>query len=489
MISGKVALGGLSVEFGNAQKRFDDLAARVRELSETQAALLEEESGLLERLARLYLPELSPDAVSSGLQEIRNRLLEVLEGQRAHRERLDAELGGLPARIAELSREVDASEAEEARTAGALEDARRRVEEHLGAQRAYSAAVEEHDAVMERRSLLKDRKARLQAAANVERARYEAYPPFAYLHGRSFGEPEYRGGAVARFFDGLLARRTDFVRMERNHRILRTGPHAIQAEILRLTKRGSELEAAIDELQAGADERCGLRPALEAEAAAQEKLVADRTALAAAIHRRDALTAEAREIEANRGAPYEEAIQLHRDFLESKTVLELLRLARSTPDPRDDELVTKVESVRQRLEGVNRDLLAQRKELERLGARTGSLADLARSAAERFSSRRSYFPEEFRLGDLVRSVLDGHADAAQAISEIEDAHVGRQVLTPSRPAPWGGWFAELSSDFDPELGATTIEIIDEQEFESEVIVQDADGRVIHRRVTRRGRKG
>ena len=28
MISGKVALGGLSLEFGNAQKRFDELAAR-----------------------------------------------------------------------------------------------------------------------------------------------------------------------------------------------------------------------------------------------------------------------------------------------------------------------------------------------------------------------------------------------------------------------------------------------------------------------------
>jgi hypothetical protein len=359
------------------------------------------------------------------------------------------------------------------------------VEEHLGAQGAYRAAVEEHAAVMERRALLKDRRARLQAAANVERARYEAYPPFTYLHGRAFGQPGYRGGPVARFFDGWLARRTDFAWMARNHRILLTGPHAIQAEIHRLTKHGAELEATIDAHQAEADERCGLGPALKAGAAAQEKLVADRMALTAAIQRRDALASEVREIDAHRGAPYEEAVRLHRDFLESRTVLELFRLARSTPDPRDDALVAKVESVRKRLEGVNQELVTQRKELEGLAARTGSLADLVRSATERFSSRRSYFSEEFRLGDLVRSVLDGSTDAHEAIREIREAHVGRPVLDPARPGPWGGWFAELSSDFDRELGATTIEIIDEQETESEVIVQDADGRVIHRRVTRR----
>ncbi|HKJ03027.1 MAG TPA: hypothetical protein VJ997_11250 [Longimicrobiales bacterium] len=487
MISGKVALGGLSLEFGNAQKRFDELAARVRELSEAQTALLEEERGLFERLAHLYLPELSPEAVSSGLSEIRSRLLEVLDGQRTHRAKLDTELGRMPGRMAEIAEAVEASEAEEARMARALDEARGRVEEHLGAEPAYRTAVERHQAAMERRALLKDRRARLQAAANVERARYEGYRPFAYLHGRAFGEPEYRGGAVARLFDGWLARRTDFARMARHYRILRTGPYAIQAEIHRLTKHGAELEQVIDELQSEADQRCGLSPALEAAAAAQEKLVADRAALAAATERRDALAAEAREIEANRGAPYEEAIQLHRDFLESQTVLELLRLARSTPDPRDDELVTKVERVRKRLEGVNQELVAQRQELERLAGRAGGVADLARSAVERFSSRRSHFPEEFRMGDLVRSVFDGSTDPHQAITEIHEAHVGRQVLASSEPGPWGAWFAELSADFDRELGATTLEITEEHESESEVILKDARGRVIHRRVTRRRR--
>ena len=484
MISGRVALGGLSLEFGDAQKRFDALADRVRELSERQASLVKEERGLIEELAGLYLPELSPEAVSAGLRALESRMMEALEEQRAHGERLAAQLADLPNRILALTRAVTESEAAEALVAARLDEIREAVERDLGADEAYRAAVDEHDAVMERRALLKDRRARLQAAANVERPRYEAHPPFVYLKKRSFGEPEYRGGALGRLFDGWLARRTDFREMARKHRILQTGPHAIQAEIRRLTKRGEELEAVLDERQAMASGQNGLHEALAAEAAAQRRLVADRAALEEATSRRDVLAAEAREVQAHRGGPYREAVEQHRDFLESQTVRELLEIARATPDPRDDALVGKVERVRSQLEGVSEELAAQRKELDRLAGRTNSLADLARSAAAGFSSRRSYFPEGFRFSDIVSSLLDGDRDTDEALQAIQDAHIRKHVLAPSREGPWQGWFAELSSDFDQELGATRVEVVDGTEMESEVVVRDVNGRVIHRRVTR-----
>ena len=43
MIAGKLALGGLSLEFGGAQKRFDELSAKVEELGKRHEKLLEEE--------------------------------------------------------------------------------------------------------------------------------------------------------------------------------------------------------------------------------------------------------------------------------------------------------------------------------------------------------------------------------------------------------------------------------------------------------------
>ena len=67
--------------------------------------------------------------------------------------------------------------------------------------------------------------------------------------------------------------------------------------------------------------------------------------------------------------------------------------------------------------GVGEELAAQRKELDRLAGRTNSLADFARSAAAGFSSRRSYFPDGFRLGDIVSSLLDGDRDTDEALQE------------------------------------------------------------------------
>lgn len=84
---------------------------------------------------------------------------------------------------------------------------------------------------MERRAALKHRRARLQGTANAERQNYEAFKPFAYLQGRQFGEPEYHAGSITRALDRWLARRIDYDLLAERYRILKIGPHAIQAEI------------------------------------------------------------------------------------------------------------------------------------------------------------------------------------------------------------------------------------------------------------------
>ena len=106
-------------------------------------------------------------------------------------------------------------------------------------------------------------------------------------------------------------------------------------------------------------------------------------------------------------------------------------------------------------------MAAQRQELERLAGRTGSLADLARTAVKKFSSRRSYFSEDLRMDRLLKSVLEGVTDAGAAMDAIDEAHEPRRVLHSTRSGPWEGWFAELSSQFDPELGAATVEVFED----------------------------
>ena len=338
---------------------------------------------------------------------------------------------------------------------------------------------------MERRAALKHRRARLQGTANVERQNYEAFKPFAYLQERRFGGPQYDAGPIAQALDRWLARRIEYDLLAERYRILKIGPHAIQAEIRKLTDRAEELEAEVDRRQDEAGARHGLVPALQADAEAQKLVVEARQRLHEAAKRRDALAAELRAVEIHRGRPYENAIGMHEDFLQSQSVRDLERLARATPDPRDDHLVRRLDDLRARLEGLSKDLGVHRAELERLAKRTGSLADLAREATRSFSSRRSYFPEGARLQDMLGLLFDKKASTHELMDELWQQHAPRQVIVPVDSQSLSGWFAQLSSVFDPELGAVTMEVDDAIDGEHEIIVHDMSGRILDRRITSR----
>jgi len=124
-------------------------------------------------------------------------------------------------------------------------------------------------------------------------------------------------------------------------------------------------------------------------------------------------------------------------------------------------------------------------ELDRLGKKTTLLGDVVRKAASRFSSRRSFFSEESGLRRLVHEIVDGGGEPDQALARIADQHTRRAVLMPRLGGQVEGWFAELSSMFDPELGAVTIEVEHDHTEDREVTVYDAEGQVLHRRVTSR----
>lgn len=485
MISGKLALGGLSLEFGDSQRRFAEASDTVKALAKAQRKLLAEEKEIIEQLARTYLPELSPEALSAGLVQLGAKMEKALAEQAGHRRELLDQIGELPEAVSRRELLVAEAEGAEERAARALDAIRRDVERDLSTEAEYARHVAEHKEIMERRSILKARRSRLQTTANVERFRYEEDRAFRYLKDRQYGEPGYRAGFLVRWLDGRLARRIDYVSLARNYRILRTGPHAMRSEVRQLSERAEELEAIIDEQEAEVAARLELTGALEAEAAAQRGLVDARQALSDVRQRHDRLAAEVRAVDANRGQPYEDAVAMYREFLEDQTIKELLDIARSTPDPKDDDLVSRLEETRTRMKSIGSELGSLRAQLERTATQTTSFGELARRAATHFSSRRSEFPEEFNLGKLVRSIMDGDADTEMAFRSIAASHEKRPLLFPGSSSDFDGWFAELSSQYDPELGAVEVRRDEHSDIDSEMVVYDAHGRVIHRRVTKR----
>jgi len=339
---------------------------------------------------------------------------------------------------------------------------------------------------MDRRSILAARRMRLNTTAGVERRRYDDDRAFAHLRGRDFGGPGYRGGFLAKRLDAWLARRVNFEQLLHNYRILEEGPKVVHLELRDLTDRARELERRIDVQESGVGDRLGLSAALTASASAQELLRDERVALTEARERHDRLASEIRAVDANRGRPYEDALETHRDFLATQTIRELVELARSTPDPKDDGLVGRLEKIRADLTEVGRELRPLRKQLEAMNRRATSLGDLLRQATKHFSSRRSYFTEEVNMPRLVGSVAEGTSDADTAFARLAESHVKQPLLVPKGVSDFGGWFADLSATFDRELGAVQVRSESGADVESEVVVYDNHGRVLHRRVTRRG---
>ena len=161
-----------------------------------------------------------------------------------------------------------------------------------------------------------------------------------------------------------------------------------------------------------------------------------------------------------------------------------MEIARSTADPKDDDLVSKLDDTRGRLDDIGAKLGPLGQKLSRHASQTTSIADLARKAITHFTSRRSRFPEDFSLQELVQSIVDGDANTEQALGRIAESHVKQPLLVPSRTGGFDGWFAELSSHYDPELGAVSVRS-EGSGIDSEMIVYDHHGRVLHRRVRRR----
>ena len=115
--------------------------------------------------------------------------------------------------------------------------------------------------------------------------------------------------------------------------------------------------------------------------------------------------------------------------------------------------------------------------------RTSSLADLAREAARSFTSRRSFFSEETGLRDMLgRLQRDEEASIQKIMDELWQQHAPRQIIVPANSGSLAGWFAQLSSAFDPELGAVTLEFDDTIDGKHEIIVHDLNGLIISRRV-------
>ena len=422
---------------------------------------------------------------TNGLTQMKLRVAQVLHRQSERKEELQASLQGYQNRQAEAEAELAGKKARVVVAEERVEARRAAVAAVLEEDAEYRSSAEEHSALMDRRDRLKSRRAKLLSVAAVERPSYDGFAPFRYLADRAYGEPDYRVGWISRIFDRWLAKRIDFGTLYRHHRLLKVGPHQMQAEIVRSSRRAGELEEQMDATEERTAAAAGLTSALEELAEAHAEADRARAIRDEARSVDEAKESELRELETNRGRYYDEAIELHRKHLAEKPIRELESMARQTPGAEDDALVDRLDEARFRIDDTQRRGRKRLAELRAAGACVDGLVHMEEAGQRDFGSFRSHFREGLALDALLGEYMEGVESWGGVIDRMNEVHFEQPIITPIDESMLGGILSELASSFAVSALKHVYSIDADGESIISTVVHDRDRHVVTRRVTRR----
>jgi hypothetical protein len=430
MISGRDALASIEQTISRARSSETDLEAALRSIEETTARLHAERTACLRDLARVRLDSFMRDGVAGPLDQAERRAMDLVKDR-------TRELQAETKTRASLYAAVQAAETDRHARAGALEQALAAMESvRQAAQpkiRASAAWKAQEARIAEAIKVADESEKKAQTAEEdriVKGKPYEADPLFMYLWNAKFGQAEYAGGNIARFFDRMIARKVGFPDARANYAMLNEIPK-------RLREHAERRKAAIE------TEKQGLAKA-EAEALSEvgagdlvAKVETARQALIAAEKALSTRKAALEEFETKSSAAlkdpaYEQAVNLLAEADSRDAIRELHREAAQTPTKDDDRIV-------QRIEQIDLKLAKAEQEVEQTRAEA---RDIARRRAEIEQERdhfrrRGYdnpyggFQNDNILGQILGGILQGSIQGSILRDALRDGY--RQ-----RDNPWGG---------------------------------------------------
>jgi hypothetical protein len=374
-------------------------------------------------LARLELPQLTPEAIRATVEPARARLLDVLARKEA--------------RIRELAdrrrQATDAADAGQARLDAVTARLNELVERREKLEIEVAEALQKRADFAERSALATKAEEELHRhegrVAEIERDAREKLPAyhssrlFRYLYERGYGTAEYRGRGWIDSLDRWVARMIDYPRARRGYEFLRDTPALVAAEVQRRRDMFDALMDQVEAIQKEEADRLGLTPVLEEGrkvGAERDQLVARLNELRQVIQK---IEAERARLDQGQDAFHDEAIQTLRDALDKTEERVLRRRAGSTPDPTDDAIVARLAEITERLDAVKRRQAELAEERRHAVAVRASLEDLRRRFREsNFDSTRSVFQNDRILESVLAGLETGRVNSAQAWELFRRSH-------------------------------------------------------------------
>lgn len=387
-------------------ERIEDLQRRVAESGERRAATVR-------ALAEFHLPEMNEEAVAGTLAGMEADIRAIYDDKQDR-------LGEVERSIPEQREVVEGAEAALETVTDALNE--------TGRERARLARIVfEELQGMERWKRLFEQVRKLEArvaasekrceAAQRERTEkapaYERDPFFAYLSRRRHGTGAAAGNPLTRRLDRWVAGVSGYEAVRERYDLLNALPGHMESVLEEDRKALAVAAPPLNRLEAEVIDRHGMTPVLERG----ERLYAEREGARKALRDAEgalrALTEELAALHDRRGSYFETAIDGIEDYLEGRSLDELVAMARETRDPRDDVLVARLGETDAQLADLLAELADRKAKRSSLASRLGELEDLRdRFEREDWNGRRSQFDDSLDMNALLLGFMAGRHSSA-----------------------------------------------------------------------------
>lgn len=362
-------------EAARVRRDFDAVDRRMEECVARRGEALVE-------LARHDLPDITHESIERSFEGIRDDLRSIL----ARKERAQQELQGRLQRCQQAVEQLEAEVAAATEALNRLVDRRRELEADVAArlrkdpefQRLSPLAIDAE----QRLQADEQRAEEVQLEAAEKLPAYDRSALFQYLYRRGFGTPAYVHVGWRRSFDRWVARLIDYERHRRGYEFLRKTPLLVDAEVAR---RRADFHALMEQVEAIEDrvsDATGLTDVLRQgteQGEARDRLI-DR--LTAEQSQRQQVEAELQALDQQQGRFYSEALARYAQFLARTETSLLQSRASQTPDPVDDEIVSRIAWLTSEIDRLKPEVAALGERSRAAEQRTEGLSFVVRRAEQ-----------------------------------------------------------------------------------------------------------
>lgn len=408
MIDGRHSFEILEQNLGLVRNKLSSVHQRMTQLGQKLEDLRQQLSDQYRELAGVRLNELEAQRIIGDLDSTDRTVLKLLAQKRAAVEALEREITAIRDRLEPLNRQRDDLGQDRDRLLTQIDEQMDEIEAELVQTDAFQKGEKALEVTLSQAEKAQAKAEQVLADRNEKGKPYESDPLFMYLWRRRFETPDYTGGFLTKSLDRWVARMVHYDENRANYHMLTQLPEHLQAHAQGIQEKAENLEQELEEIRLAAFQKGGIGT-VQSELDRLDKKIEE---LEKKIERDEKeyqkLMDEHAEYAADKDSYSQEAIDLQTAQLKRKDILDLYHEARMTATPKDDVMVSRISTLNEEKEQLEKELAGLKTEQGRRRNDYSKLEDLRGWYRNRnYDSQRVQFPSGFDLTVLLGELLRG----------------------------------------------------------------------------------